>query len=159
MSASSRKRAREPEPDPFGPGGLYCMTSCRIPARRPPAARRSPTACCPPAAPAVARCRLPSGARRPPPAARPPTLAYIYIYTYICMHIFRICSIIHSFSNCIYILMLYIYISIHIYIYTYHMICHRYCVELCGVAWSSSSGTSECRHPGGATSHPVRLDH
>ena len=27
------------------------------------------------------------------------------------------------------------------------------------IAWSSSSGTSECHHPGGITSQPVRLDH
>ena len=27
------------------------------------------------------------------------------------------------------------------------------------IVWSSSSGTSECHHPRGATSHPVRLDH
>ena len=51
---------------------------------------------------------------------------------------------------------MHIYIYIHwfffIYIYIYIHIAWS-------DAWSSSSGTSECHHPRGATSHPVRLDH
>ena len=43
--------------------------------------------------------------------------------------------------------------------YTYMYICSLHIYIAWSIAWSSSSGTSECHHPRGATSHPVRLDH
>ena len=43
---------------------------------------------------------------------------------------------------------MYIYVYLQVYVYI-----------VWSIVWSSSSGTSECHHPRGATSHPVRLDH